>query len=360
MAHAVWCRGCSLPPSPLLTAPLETGHKQRDPTSSPPHLLTSSPAKSKGKAPTEQGTGTCSSGLSGDTNEVGCAAFCKADKASNHCRFCKCRTCGFCASLLSASRAAAPGSTAPGSAALHLPCKSKETGDFSYKTCAPFCQAGKAGAHCLYCKCADCHYCAAAAAHKVPTVARLSLEAGGPPLVAAFGVHASASRPSAQARSEVAVVSPSAARGRGGSTAAAARAELSAPLRPAKQSTTPSTTPSTSAKTPPPPPQNAAAAPPGVMGRIALLLGIACLPTLLLLAWHGLAPAQLSPQAMRLKLREQMARSPGTTTADRLFAKVDSRADLVVETLSPGLGSGTHAQPGSSPHTDAAPALPRT
>jgi hypothetical protein len=90
-----------------------------------------------------------------------------------------------------------------------------------------------------------------------------------------------------------------------------------------------------------------------------MLLAIACLPTLLLLGWHALAPAHLSPHALLLKLREQTTTSPDTTTtaADRLFTKVDSRANLVVEPAPlPGHGSGTHAQPAPSPHTAVSPA----
>ena len=115
-------------------------------------------ATPKAKAPSQP---TCSSGLAGDTSEEGCASFCKADdpnKAANHCRFCKCRKCGSCAALLSASKAAAAAApfgtpthvagvatkAAPASQQLRLPCKSKEAGDFSYRTCAPFCQASKA------------------------------------------------------------------------------------------------------------------------------------------------------------------------------------------------------------------------
>ena len=115
-------------------------------------------ATPKVKAPSQP---TCSSGLAGDTSEEGCASFCKADdpnKAANHCRFCKCRKCGSCAALLSASKAAAAAApfgtpthvagvatkAAPASQQLRLPCKSKEAGDFSYRTCAPFCQASKA------------------------------------------------------------------------------------------------------------------------------------------------------------------------------------------------------------------------
>lgn len=232
-------------------------------------------------------------------------------------RFCKCRKCGSCASLLSASKtatAAAPAGaaskTAPASKQLRLPCKSKEAGDFSYRTCAPFCQVSKATGHCLYCKCADCHYCAAMA---TPAGPRDRGEAGP-----------------ARAHPVSRLVG---------------QASPSTPLRPA------TATPSTATPH--------AAAPAGWAGRVLMLLAIACLPTLLLLGWHALAPAHLSPHALLLKLREQTTTSPDTTTtaADRLFTKVDSRANLVVEPAPlPGHGSGTHAQPAPSPHTAVSPA----
>ena len=234
-------------------------------------------------------------------------------------------------------------------------------GDFSYRTCAPFCQASqclalilarnppptpnpnptptliqapnpnptfcqvsKAAGHCLYCKCADCHYCAAMA---TPAGPRDRGEPGPP-------------RPRPAARP-------------------AGAASSAAPLRPAIAAPSPTTT------RPPPPPAAAA----GGAGRILMLLTIACLPTLLLLGWHTLAPAHLSPHALQLKLREQMAAAPSTATPDRFVAKVDSRANLVVEPAPldaplAGQGSGAHALPAApSPHHTAVsaaspPALP--
>ena len=38
----------------------------------------------------------CRSGIKGDFNYEMCGAFCKSAKATNHCKFCKCRTCTFC------------------------------------------------------------------------------------------------------------------------------------------------------------------------------------------------------------------------------------------------------------------------
>lgn len=67
---------------------------------------------------------TCSSGLRGDDEKTGCAAFCQVDKAANHCRFCKCRNCGYCTPVLHANREAKNHAT---------PCKSELAGDFPYR-----------------------------------------------------------------------------------------------------------------------------------------------------------------------------------------------------------------------------------
>ena len=42
---------------------------------------------------------TCSSGIAGDAARRGCAEWCKAEKAPNHCRFCKCAGCAFCSGV---------------------------------------------------------------------------------------------------------------------------------------------------------------------------------------------------------------------------------------------------------------------
>ena len=38
----------------------------------------------------------CESGLKGDLPFITCGSFCKAAKAGNHCKFCKCRSCAYC------------------------------------------------------------------------------------------------------------------------------------------------------------------------------------------------------------------------------------------------------------------------
>uniref|UniRef100_A0A7S0Q0L9 Uncharacterized protein n=1 Tax=Coccolithus braarudii TaxID=221442 RepID=A0A7S0Q0L9_9EUKA len=39
-------------------------------------------------------------GLAGDYRYEACGDFCKAEKAVNHCRYCKCKTCAFCQARL--------------------------------------------------------------------------------------------------------------------------------------------------------------------------------------------------------------------------------------------------------------------
>jgi hypothetical protein len=39
-------------------------------------------------------------------------------------------------------------------------CSTTKPGDFTYKACAPFCKAERAQQHCLYCKCQTCDFCA--------------------------------------------------------------------------------------------------------------------------------------------------------------------------------------------------------
>ena len=42
----------------------------------------------------------CTSTMVGDYNYKTCGAFCKESKAANHCRYCKCKACGFCSGTL--------------------------------------------------------------------------------------------------------------------------------------------------------------------------------------------------------------------------------------------------------------------
>ena len=51
------------------------------------------------KKPKRKYCNTSAYGLKGDYAYEACGAFCKQAKAVNHCKFCKCRACTFCASV---------------------------------------------------------------------------------------------------------------------------------------------------------------------------------------------------------------------------------------------------------------------
>lgn len=93
----------------------------------------------------------CSSGLTGDTETISCSPFCDGNKASNHCKFCKCRGCPYCAAALKTNA----------NSGKRTPCRTELTGDFPYRTCAAFCKTTRASDHCGFCKCSDCPFCLA-------------------------------------------------------------------------------------------------------------------------------------------------------------------------------------------------------
>ena len=62
----------------------------------------------------------CQSGLRGDFTFKTCADFCKPTRASNHCRFCKCQQCPFCAAVKSGVTVDG-GAAVPAAAALDQP-----------------------------------------------------------------------------------------------------------------------------------------------------------------------------------------------------------------------------------------------
>ena len=105
-------------------------------------------------------------------------AYASHAQATNHCRFCKCRGCPYCASVLRSNREQGK----------HTPCKSENAGDFNYRACAPFCSVEKAEGHCDFCKCSDCPYCLAGdetmatlAAAKSAAAAQLGVSAAAAP-----------------------------------------------------------------------------------------------------------------------------------------------------------------------------------
>lgn len=122
---------------------------------------------------------SCSSGLKGDLHFRNCSSFCRAEKAVNHCKFCKCQSCSYCAadvlavlraadskvktkvkeSYIAVQKSKISGGTQK---VLKQPgCSSGLTGDlFGRTNCSGFCRAEKATNHCKFCKCKDCTFCA--------------------------------------------------------------------------------------------------------------------------------------------------------------------------------------------------------
>jgi len=138
-----------------------------------------------------QGT-RCNSPMPGDFRYEGCGAFCKTDKAQNHCKFCKCRACTFCASSKAtgtstlaaqgqakavkkkksgAVREVASASALGASVAdAKVTCISGLKGDFNFQTCGAFCKPSKATNHCKFCKCKSCTFCGGSVRSRQPVL----------------------------------------------------------------------------------------------------------------------------------------------------------------------------------------------
>jgi len=156
----------------------------------------------------------CKTDLVGDYAYEACGAFCKPEKKQNHCKFCKCRACQFCAGtpppeplapkalpkpVATDDQSAAPAevpklpaprkkkkrtrqmdtAAAPSPAELPQPaaksatksvakaktkCSSGIKGDYQFETCGGFCKEAKSTNHCKFCKCRTCSFCSAPAA----------------------------------------------------------------------------------------------------------------------------------------------------------------------------------------------------
>lgn len=137
----------------------------------------------------------CSAYKPGDYSYQACGAFCDEAEKGNHCKYCKCKDCGFCKSTASSSfeeESAKPTTSAPSNlarknatkrkrrkgtssevaaaapplkpkasqpsesaaaGAKHKTCRSGIKGDYMYETCGAFCKEAKKGNHCKFCKC---------------------------------------------------------------------------------------------------------------------------------------------------------------------------------------------------------------
>ena len=124
----------------------------------------------------------CSSSLKGDFPYESCSGFCKDAKKGNHCKFCKCKACTFCAAGSDSSASAPPalsasfqkmkkGRSASSSVGKKTKCQSDLKGDLPFMACGSFCKAAKAGNHCKFCKCRTCPYCTAEGTQKEGYVA---------------------------------------------------------------------------------------------------------------------------------------------------------------------------------------------
>jgi len=103
-----------------VAAPPALSPRNRSP---PPPRWPKKGGKKGGKAGGMGGTGApaplggagkpqCKSGIKGDLPFMTCAAFCKSSKATNHCKFCKCRSCQYCAKDGAPAAGAAAAATA--------------------------------------------------------------------------------------------------------------------------------------------------------------------------------------------------------------------------------------------------------
>ena len=105
-----------------------------------------------------------------DGSTAGCFGWCSSAFAGEHCTWCKCAACDWCASpdggtafelpaaSVASSAASAPGGGSPSAGASNAACSSGLADDVSYKDCQPFCNAAFKSAHCSTCKCRACGF----------------------------------------------------------------------------------------------------------------------------------------------------------------------------------------------------------
>lgn len=123
------CKSCAFCPADAASAAVAPpALSPRSSRSPPPPRWPKKGGKKGGKAGGMGGTGApksppggggkpqCHSGIKGDLPFMTCAAFCKSSKATNHCKFCKCRSCQYCTKDGAPVEGAAAGAAAPAGA----------------------------------------------------------------------------------------------------------------------------------------------------------------------------------------------------------------------------------------------------
>ena len=105
---------------------------------------------------------SCVSSHAGDSKKETCAPWCKGGgKATEHCTWCKCKSCAAC-------QPPSPPPPPPPPRA----CTSQLKGDPKKVKCGDWCEAKFAATHCTSCKCQACSFCEAGAAGGAPQLPR--------------------------------------------------------------------------------------------------------------------------------------------------------------------------------------------
>jgi len=168
------------------------------------------------------GKTSCTSSMTGDYTFQACGGFCKEAKKANHCKYCKCKDCGFCkasastTSTVPAATSAAPpdevfkvaasskkkrrpkappstkeAATSPAAKSggsterSHKACTSGIKGDYMFETCGAFCKAAKSSNHCKFCKCKQCSFCGGSSSPEVKSTDGEASVATSVPIVSA-------------------------------------------------------------------------------------------------------------------------------------------------------------------------------
>ena len=95
--------------------------------------------------------GACTSDKEGDLGHEACYGWCSASQAADHCPWCKCKGCVWCASNGGTGDALSAGPTQE--------CQSAIADDVSYEDCQDFCSVAAKETHCQMCKCRACGFC---------------------------------------------------------------------------------------------------------------------------------------------------------------------------------------------------------
>ena len=129
-------------------------------------LLLVSFAAAEGSSVSSSTLKACTSEQEDDAPHEACYGWCAATAANDHCKWCKCRGCGWCDRVADGitSSSGSEGSIQQSSAssvatANGAVCSSDVEDDVAYADCQPFCSESEWRSHCGMCKCKGCRFC---------------------------------------------------------------------------------------------------------------------------------------------------------------------------------------------------------